>query len=453
MSLEDLLPNLLPSSKEDAALARAIGRAAEPLPDLDDAAFGALFDRFADAPVVLLGEATHGTSEFYRARCAITRRLIERHGFSVVAVEADWPDASTFDHYVRHKAGRDGLTEQPAFSRFPTWMWRNREVQTFLGWLREHNGALAAEERAGFYGLDLYNLNASMRAVIDYLGEVDPEAARVARDRYGCLAPWRNEPQGYGRRAYAKGSAPCEAAVVEVCRKLAARALDYAAGDPDAYLTADGNARLVADAETYYRAMYYGAAESWNVRDRHMADTLQRVLDAKGPGAKAVVWAHNSHIGDARASDMGWDRGELNLGQLCRERWDGEVRLIGFGTHTGEVACADDWDEPMRVKRINPSRPGSYEALMHDSCASRFLLDLREGVHDDLRERLSEPRLERFIGVIYRPDTERWSHYAECDLPAQYDAWVWFDETSAVKPLHSAVEVHDGPDETWPFGL
>lgn len=437
---------------DDERLSRAIAQAAEPLPDLDDSAFGALFDRFGESRVVLLGEASHGTSEFYRARGAITRRLIERHGFNVVAVEADWPDAATLDHYVRHKAGRDGLSGEPAFSRFPTWMWRNTDVDAFIGWLRDHNAPLAPDQRAGFYGLDLYNLNASMRAVVDYLDEVDPVAAATARDRYGCLDPWRHEPQGYGRRAFNRGGAPCEEAVLTVCRDLNARALEYARADPDAFLSADLNARLVADAETYYRAMYYGAAESWNVRDRHMAETLARVLEAKGPRSKAVVWAHNSHIGDARATDMGWNRDELNLGQLCRERWGSEARLIGFGTDSGTVACADDWDEPMAVKRVNPSRPDSYERLAHDSGVDRFLLDLRPGVHEALRAGLAEPRLERFIGVIYRPETERWSHYVDCDLPAQFDAYVWFDQTSAVTPLPSPTPLK-GADDTWPSGL
>jgi erythromycin esterase-like protein len=427
----------------------AIREAAEPLPAPDDPAFGPLFDRFGEARVVLLGEASHGTSEFYRARAAITRRLVEAHGFTIVAAEADWPDASTLDAFARHKPAP--ALDGEAFTRFPTWMWRNTDVDAFLRWLRAHNEPLPPERRAGFYGLDLYNLQASMRAVIDYLDRVDPEAAAVARERYGCLQPWSAEPQGYGRRAFSRGSAPCEAAVVAMARDLHARALSDAARDPDAHLDAEINARLVRDAEAYYRAMFYGAAESWNLRDRHMFETLERVLDVKGPGAKAVVWAHNSHIGDARATDMGRRRGEWNIGQLCRERFGDEAALIGFGTHAGTVACAADWDEPMEVKRVNPSRPGSYERLMHDSGLGRFLLDLRRDGRDEVRDALREPRLERFIGVIYRPDTERWSHYAECELPAQFDAFVWFDETEAVTPLPT--KQAPGPDDTFPFGL
>jgi erythromycin esterase-like protein len=439
---------LEPSNRSNPAVS-AIRRAAEPLPGLDDPAFGPLFDRFAEARVVLLGEASHGTSEFYRARAAITRRLIEAHGFTVVAAEADWPDASTLDAFARHKPAP--ALDGEAFTRFPTWMWRNTDVDAFLRWLRAHNEPLPPERRAGFYGLDLYNLQASMRAVIDYLDRVDPEAAAVARERYGCLRPWSAEPQGYGRRAFSRGTAPCEAAVVAVARDLHARALSDAARDPDAHLDAEINARLVRDAEAYYRAMFHGAAESWNLRDRHMAETLRRVLDAKGPEAKAVVWAHNSHIGDARATEMGRRRGELNLGQLCREHFGVEAVLIGFGTHAGTVAAASDWDGPMEVKRVNPSRPDSLERLLHDSGLGRFLLDLRPGWHDGLREALREERLERFIGVIYRPDTERWSHYADCELPAQFDAFVWFDETTAVTPL--AGEKRAGPEDTFPFGL
>jgi erythromycin esterase-like protein len=251
--------------------------------------------------------------------------------------------------------------------------------------------------------------------------------------------------------ALTRGYSACEAGVVGTLTDLLARRLDYAARDGETFLDATANARLVKNAEAYYRAMYYGAAESWNLRDTHMFETLVSVLDAKGPKAKAVVWAHNSHIGDASKTEMGVVRGELNIGQLCRERFGKDAALIGFGTHTGTVACASDWDGPMEVKRVNPSRPDSYERLAHDSGVGRFLLDLREGMNDPVREQLLGPRLERFIGVIYRPETERWSHYTECSLPQQFDAFVWFDETHAVTAL--PVRQVEGPEETWPFGL
>lgn len=425
-----------------------IAHAAEPLPNIDDAAFGEYFDRFGDARVVCLGEASHGTSEFYRARAAITRRLIESHGFTMVAAEADWPDAAVIDRIVRNQP-RQAHTETP-FQRFPTWMWRNAEFAAFVAWLREHNRA--ARTKVSFHGLDLYNMNGSIAAVIGYLDRVDPDAAEEARRRYGCLKPWKEEPAIYGRIALSEGYGRCEEAVVAMLRDLFAKQQAYVDEDPDAFLDAAQNARLVANAEAYYRAMYHGSAASWNLRDEHMADTLALLLRWKGPNAKAVVWAHNSHIGDARFTDMGQDRDELNLGQLVREVHGEQAQLIGFGTHGGTVAAADDWDRPLRIKPINPSRPDSYERMMHESGVERFLLDLREGRNADARDALMKERLERYIGVIYRPDTERWSHYSEATLPKQYDAFVWFDHTKAVTPLPGPEE-HGAPDETWPFGL
>ena len=431
------------------SLPEIIRDAAEPLPDLDDPAFGALFDRFGDARVVLLGEASHGTSEFYRARAAITQRLIEEHGFTVVAVEADWPDAASIDRYVRGRPRREG--EEAPFQRFPTWMWRNTDVDAFVQWLKRRNEGRPQEEMAGFHGLDLYNLGGSMRAVIDYLDDVDPEAASVARERYGCLQPYAKNPQGYGRMALTRGYAQCEQPVVQMLRELLQKRMEYVGEDGDEFLDAAANARLVKNAEAYYRVMYHGAAESWNLRDTHMFETLCQLLEAKGPGAKAVVWAHNSHIGNAAHTEMGQVREELNIGQLCKERWGEKARLIGFGTHGGTVAAANDWDDPMEVKEVRPSLAGSYERISHDAGVERFLLDMREGMNDDAVEGLMEPRLERFIGVIYRPATERWSHYAQAVLPNQFDAWVWFDETRAVMPLPGRQV--PGEEELYPFGL
>ncbi len=443
--------NHRPGQSRSQTLPEMIAEAAEPLPDLADPALGRLFDRFADRRVVLLGEASHGTAEFYRARAAITRHFVERHGFTIVAAEADWPDAAAVDRYVRHLPGRaDG--EQP-FGRFPTWMWRNTDIAELTAWLREHNAGVAdPAKRAGFYGLDMYNMRASIAAVLEYLGRVDPEAARVARERYGCLTPWQKEPSTYGRAVLSSGYRTCEDAVIAQCRELLEKRGAYSEGDGDTFLDAAQNARLVTSAERYYRIMYYGGAESWNLRDTHMFETLGHVLEARGPEAKALVWAHNSHIGDARYTDMGVMREELNIGQLCRERFGDEAALIGFGTHTGTVAAASDWDGDMEVKRVRPSHRDSYERLCHDSGVPRFLLDLRKGQHEALRHRLLEPKLERFIGVIYRPETELLSHYAEASLPQQFDAYVWFDETSAVTPLGPE---HHGPGtpDTYPFGL
>jgi erythromycin esterase-like protein len=431
-------------------LPELIAKAAEPLPDIDDPAFGEFFDRFGDARVVLLGEASHGTSEFYRARAAISRRLIERHGFNIVAVEADWPDAATIDRQVRHRGPREG--EDAAFERFPTWMWRNTDVDAFVGWMREHNQGRPYEEMAGFYGLDLYNLSSSMRAVIDFLEQQDPEAAKLARKRYGCLEPWADEPARYGAVALSEGYARCEVGVLEMLRDLMQRRFDCLSEECDEWLDAASNARLVKNAEAYYRVMYHGSAESWNLRDTHMFETLCQLLDAKGPNSKAVVWAHNSHIGNAAFTGMGMSRDEINIGQLTKEKLGDQARLIGLGTHSGTVAAADDWDEPMKVKQVRASLPGSHERMSHDSGVPRFLLDLREGEADErLLDALAEPRLERFIGVIYRPETERWSHYSEAVLPKQFDAWLWFDETEAVTPLPG--EQRPGEEEMYPFGL
>jgi len=349
---------------------------------------------------------------------------------------------------VRHRAARHS-GERP-FERFPTWMWRNTDVAAFVEWMRDHNERRPAGERAGFYGLDIYNMRSSIAAVLAYLDRVDPEAAAVARERYGCLTPWQREPSTYGRAVLTEGYRKCEAEVLRQCRDILTRELDYAAHDPDSFLDAAQNARLVASAERYYRIMYYGGAESWNLRDTHMFETLGHILDAQGPQAKAVVWAHNSHIGNARFTEMGAVRNELNIGQLCREKFAAAASLIGFGTHTGTVAAASDWDGEMEVMQVRASRPDSYERLLHDAGTTRGLLEFRRD--ESLRRRLFEPRLERFIGVIYRPHTELQSHYAEASLPQQFDAFVWFDETHAITPLgpdHS----HAGVPETYPFGL
>ncbi|VCU68407.1 Erythromycin esterase [Pigmentiphaga humi] len=418
---------------EAERLEQLIREAAEPLPDPDDPGFGQLFDRYGGCRVVLLGEASHGTSEFYRARAAITRRLVDAHGFRIVAVEADWPDAAVIDRYVRHLPPRKRA--EPVFRRFPTWMWRNREVDDLVGWLREHNAVLPPAQRAGFYGLDMYNLAESMASVLEYLDRIDPEAARLARARYACLTPWQDDPAVYGRAVLTQGYQACEEKVVAQLQALLARRVDYASQDGEQFLDAAQNARLVATAERYYRVMYAGGAESWNLRDSHMFETLLQLLQARGADAKAVVWAHNSHIGNAAATDMGKERGEWNIGQLCRERFGDGAALIGFGTHRGTVAAATDWNGPLEIKTVRPSLPGSYEALAHGAKVPRFLLDLRAQAHGALRRQLAEPRLERFIGVIYRPETERYSHYAYASLPEQFDAYAWFDETTAVQPL------------------
>jgi protein-L-isoaspartate(D-aspartate) O-methyltransferase len=426
-------------------LPEMIAEAAEPLPVIDDDDFAAAFDRFAERKVVLLGEASHGTHEFYAARAAITRRFVEKHGFTIVAAEADWPDAAVLDRHIRHQHPREGAPRP--FQRFPTWMWRNPVIAGLMHDLHALNRGRAPEDMAGFHGLDIYNMSGSIEAVLAYLDEHDPEAARIARERYGCLTPWQAEPATYGRAALSKGYAECEQQVIAECRELLQRALHEDGGMFGAAM----NARLVASAERYYRIMYYGGAESWNLRDSHMAETLEHLLEHRGPDAKALVWAHNSHIGDADATEMGRVRGEHNIGQLVRDKWGEHAALIGFGTHTGTVTAATDWDGDHETKRVLPSRGDSYERVCHDSGVPRFLLDLSPGRDEALRRRLADPRLERFIGVIYRPETERWSHYSEAVLSRQFDAYVWFDETRALQPLRP-FEPHMGVPDTFPFG-
>jgi erythromycin esterase-like protein len=434
---------------DDSEAVAVVRRFCEPLPPPERIEeFGPFFDRFGDATVVLLGEASHGTSEFYRARAAITRRLIEKHGFNIVAVEADWPDAARIDRYVRYHAHEP--SSESAFSRFPTWMWRNLEVHDFITWLRAHNARIAIEERVEFRGLDIYSLGRSIAAVLAYLDRVDPEEAEVARRRYGCLTPWQEDPAGYGAAAQRLHKSPCEDAVVAELRTLLDKRLAYIQEDGQSFLDAAQNARVVQAAEHYYRLMYRSSRESWNLRDRHMFDTLVRLLEARGKGAKAVVWAHNSHIGNAAATAMGW-QGEFNIGESCRSAFGDAAVLIGFGTDRGTVAAASDWDRPMEIKNVLPARPDSHEHVFLQAAGARALTDWRRGDRQDLRATLSKPRLERAIGVVYRPDTEFLSHYFQAVLADQFDAYVWFEETHAVTPLPSA-RPHGLP-ETYPFGL
>ncbi|MDB5622459.1 MAG: Erythromycin esterase [Devosia sp.] len=427
--------------------ANAIKHAIQPLPDPGNAAaFGRFFDAFGDAKVVLLGEASHGSSEFYAARAAITRRLIENHGFSIVAVEADWPDAGRVDRHVRQRPG--GRYDEASFARFPTWMWRNEDVERFVNWLHEHNRALPFEQRVEFRGVDVYSLRGSISEVLGYLDQVDPEEAHRARRRYGCLTPWQGEPAWYGRSVITGEVDPCEDKVVEQLTRLLERRLDYEAEDSAEYFDAEQNARVVLAAEQYYRIMYRGSNDSWNLRDRHMFETLQSVLEHRGSNAKAVVWAHNSHVGRAKATEMGW-QGQLNIGDHARSAWGDRAVAIGFGTDRGTVAAADDWDEPMQVKTVLRSRPDSYERVFQATGIARGLLDWRG--KPEIRAVLAKRRLERAIGVIYRPETERHSHYFEAVLPEQFDAFVWFEQTKAVVPLPT--EPAHGVPESYPFGV
>ncbi|MCA3184359.1 MULTISPECIES: erythromycin esterase family protein [unclassified Cupriavidus] len=443
--------------------ARAFADAAVPLPDIDHPDFAEWVDRFADSRVVLLGESSHGTSEFYRARARATQRLIEKHGFTIVAVEADWPDAAAIDRYARQRSaatdaqGSGTRAEAFApFSRFPTWMWRNQEVADFVQWLRDHNAQRPAVAQAGFFGLDLYSMKASMASVLAYLDKVDPAAASEARQRYACLDPWRQQPSVYGRAVLSGAYSACEEAVIEQLQSLLSQRIAYGSQGFEDYFDAAQNARLVASAEQYYRLMYYGSTASWNLRDTHMFDVLTRLLDAHGQHAKAVVWAHNSHIGNAAATAMGTDRRELSIGQLCRERFGSGAALIGQDTYAGTVAAASDWDGPMEVKRVLPARTDSYAFIAYEAGVQRAFVDLRADVasaSSALRTAWRTPQQERFIGVIYRPETELVSHYARAVLPEQFDAWLWFEDTTAITPLAAAQATSAGMPETWPFGL
>jgi erythromycin esterase-like protein len=440
---------------DDAALVPRLRSTAHPLTG-DHTDYDDLVDLAGRSSFMLLGEASHGTHEFYAQRAEITKRLIAEKGYRAVAVEADWPDAYRVTRYVQG-LGRDRSADEAlsGFERFPTWMWRNRDVLDFVEWLREHNRE--GGPPAGFYGLDLYSLHASARAVLDYLKNVDPEAARRARYRYGCFEHFGEDVQAYGYAAGFGLSESCEREAIEQLVELRRHAVEYARRDgrvaQDDYFFAEQNARVVKNAEEYYRAMFSDRVSSWNLRDTHMADTLDALvahLEAQSPGVKVVVWAHNSHLGDARATRMG-DEGEVNVGQLVRERHPGRAVLVGFTTHEGTVTAASEWDGPAERKRVVPSLPGSWERLLHETGLARCYLRLREpAIADELAGR----RLERAIGVIYRPETERVSHYFDADLSRQFDVVLHFDRTTAVEPLEPFPRGRsEEPVETYPTGL
>jgi erythromycin esterase-like protein/protein-L-isoaspartate O-methyltransferase len=444
---DQIQPKLRVVRPREQPLSRTIATAAEPFGSIDIADLSPLLARIGDAKVVLIGEASHGTSEFYRMRDRISRALIERKGFRFVAIEGDWPDAARIDHYVRHREYRP--SEWTAFSRFPNWMWRNNEVRAFVDWLRGYNTAHKPAARVAFHGLDLYSLYDSIRFVLEYLDEVDPKSAKVARERYGCLTPWQSDPATYGHAALTGRYPTCEADVAHALSDLLQKRQAYAAHDGERFLDAVQNARLVTNAERYYRIMYYGSRASWNLRDEHMFNTLKVLLAYHGEHSKGIIWAHNSHVGNAEATEMS-ARGEHNIGQLCRNEFGENCYAIGFGTDHGTVAAASEWGGPMEIKAVRPSVKESVERLCHESETPHFMLDLRnrEAIHT---KGLLKPLLERAIGVIYRPESELASHYFEAVLPWQFDEYVWLDETQAVAPL----KTHEmtGLPDTYPFGV
>jgi erythromycin esterase-like protein len=421
--------------------------------------YDSLLDLIGDRRFVLIGEASHGTHEFYQERARITRRLIDERGFTAVAVEADWPDAYRVNRYVMGLSDdKDANAALSEFRRFPAWMWRNRDVLAFVEWLRARNDAhFNAVTKARFYGLDLYSLRASIEAVVDYLDRVDPDEAKRARARYSCFDHVGAEGQQYGYALAYAGAIPCENEVVTQLIELRRRADAYLRRDgwvaDDEFFFAEQNARLVRNAEEYYQQMYRAEVSSWNLRDRHMAGTLDALiehLDHQRPRAKVIVWEHNSHVGDARSTEMG-QRGELNVGQLARQRYGNESVLIGFTTYDGTVTAASEWGGPAERKRVRAASPDSHEAFLHQNDDKDFWLDTaRPAVH----AALSAPRLERAIGVIYRPQTERGSHYFHARLGEQFDAVIHLDHTRALEPLERTSLWDKGePPETYPSGI
>ncbi len=431
-----------------ASLAGLIVAGSSSFTNIDNADLDPLIERIEDSQVVLIGEASHGTSEFYKMRAKITKRLIKEKGFNIVALEADWPDAARIDNYVRHFDVP--ASEWTSFARFPIWMWRNEETREFVDWLHIHNEKINASDRVGIFGLDIYSLYTSVHEVIKYLEEVDPELAKIARDRYSCLTPWEADPAAYGRAALMGQYQHCENDVTDMLTDLLAKRQDYAQFDGARFFNAEQNAKLIASAEQYYRIMYYGSRASWNLRDTHMFSTLQSIISHQGNKSKAVVWAHNSHVGNALATEMS-ARGEYNIGQLCKQAYGDKCYIIGFGTYDGSVAAASEWDGPMQIKKINPAHPQSYEGLFHMTNVHGLLMPLRKACNEKAIEGLMKPRLERAIGVIYRQENELASHYFEAKLPAQFDEYIWIDNSSAITPIKT--KTLEAMPDTYPFGL
>jgi erythromycin esterase-like protein len=433
------------------ALSRGLKAAALPLrtnADLDP-----LMDRIGDSRFVLLGEATHGTSEFYTWRAEITKRLILEKGFTIIGVEGDWPDCFRVNRYAKGRRDSGASAEEVlhGFSRWPTWMWANREVQRFVEWLRDHNATVNEERRAGFYGLDVYSLWDSMRAVIDYLNRVDPGAVAGARRAYNCFEPYAEDEQEYAR-ATALVPTSCEDEAVTVLAALQARANAYKEDGKEGFFDAEQNALVARNAERYYRAMVRGGPQSWNVRDHHMVETLERLVGHHGATCKAVVWEHNTHIGDARYTDMA-RHGMVNVGELVR-RAHGEdgVVIVGFGTHRGTVIAGNEWGAPMQRMRVPAARAGSFEAEMEASGTGDSLLIFDGGDDGGIRG-LDKPIGHRAIGVVYDPDHERWGNYVPTIMAGRYDAFIYIEESRALDPLHLPVVVDGLVPETYPSGM
>jgi len=419
-----------------ATLPGLIYDSSEHFSDIDSANLDGLLERIGDSRLVLIGEASHGTAEFYDMRARITRELIEKKGFTIIAAEADWPDAASTDHFIRGSDKRPVVKYKP-FGGFPSWMWANHSTLRFKHWLKNYNQRFnTPEDAVGFYGLDLYNISGSIEAVVDYLQDVDPKMAEVARWHYGCLKPWANDPSSYSDFMASRRHHGCGYEVHAVLQDLHRNRARYRQADRQHYFSAVQNARLIRNGERYYRGKHHGIDNSWNLRDQSMFDTLLAVLNYHGQTSKVVVWAHNSHIGDARATDMS-SAGEINLGQRVRETFGDSAYLIGFGTDHGTVAAASEWGGAMEIMQVPPSHKDSYEYLFHEVKADNFLLPLRNPIQEIVRKKLLAARLQRGIGTTYgpAPEAELKYHYSYASLPHQFDEYIWFDETRAVKPL------------------
>lgn len=429
-------------------LADTIHAVAFPLKDADD--LGPLLDRIGDAKIVLLGEASHGTHEYYAWRSRISRRLIGEKGFSFIAVEGDWPDCYRINRYVKSypDAGASAQEVLHAFNRWPTWMWANWEVVELAEWLLENNRSKPKGRKAGFYGLDMYSLWESLEAIIEYLEKVDPQALEVARKAFLCFEPYSEG----GAHAYAQsaGLVPysCQQEVIDLLREIRFKVTRYNT-DPEAVFNVEQNAQIAFNAEQYYRSMVAGGPDSWNIRDRHMTDTLNALLDFHGEDAKAIVWEHNTHIGDARATDMA-RAGMVNVGMLLREQYEKEeVVAVGFGSYEGTVIAGRYWGDVMKVIHMPPAVKNSWEDILHPIEPADKLILMNELSFPEL-ERVPVPH--RAVGVVYNPESEKHGNYVPTLLPLRYDAFMFFDKTTALHPLHISTDPTQMP-ETFPFGL
>jgi erythromycin esterase-like protein len=435
------------------SMSSIVASAAIPLVD----GYTSLIERIGNSEIVLIGEASHGTHEFYEVRAELTRRLIAEKDFNIVALEADWPDALQLNHYVSGRSDMKSANEAlEGFRRFPTWMWRNTVMHQFVDWLKTWNSGYGKQNAVGIFGMDLYSMHTSMNSVIRYLSDVDPAAAKQAREHYSCFDHFGGDPQHYGYMTAMRGFENCEKEVVKQLIELRNRQFELLQKNgekaEEKYFFAEQNAKVVINAERYYRSMYHGRNNSWNIRDMHMADTLEALKKHFGNvHGKMVVWAHNSHLGDARATEMS-KRGECNVGQLMREKFGSRVFNVGFSTYTGTVTAARNWGDPVEKRRVRPGLVGSYEALFHDAVPNDFWLDLRDDGR--LAYELLPERIQRAIGVIYRPETERESHYFMASLPSQFDVMVHIDKTRALEPLERISEwERDELPETYPTGF